>query len=601
MGRASAILQSFVALSGAFMALSTSVLAYTPTIAPNGSSVRWRGPVKFNVAGNPQNLNGISAESFYSAVVRSLQRWSVASENNVRFDYWQGTDRGIYEPDSEYNGLSSVYFSSNAKSDPHLSPNVLGLTQVWYNTDTGEILESDTVLNDRDFRFTTNPKDTSGYGSSATSFSAGRTNVYIENVLTHELGHALGLSHSGGLQSTMLFMESPEQAHLGCDELTAIRAVYPGADSGRSASLNGAVVTEAGAPVFGAHVLALSRRRGTVLATGLTDKQGHYTISALEPGSYFLVAEPFFAGAQALPSFYSGVNPNICHDGSAFSRTALSDGVLLTPVHLAAGNAATAPKITARCTSLGGAAIAGTSASSTSDTAPMIYNGASEASGFGAVDRFLGSSINYYKLKSLTGHLELHVLDYSIYSPVHSKIELMDSAGNPVEAKIVDHVYSSESGYINFDSALVAEGLAGDYTLKISGASLASTLYPAGITLLDSVPFLVITGSVNEGAPPLASITPVNAHCRMDENFAAYTSPPGNPPRASLKGKEDGVGFCGTISSGGSGQDGGGTPFSAILGWMLPWVAMAGIARAARRYSRMPVAASCGRILLAQR
>src|ERR1044071_2272309 len=82
--------------------------------------------------------------------------------------------------------------SAAARSDG-ISSNVLGLTQVWYNADTGQILEADTVLNDRDFLFTTDPRDTSGYGAGGSSFTAGRTRVYIENVLTHEFGHSFGL------------------------------------------------------------------------------------------------------------------------------------------------------------------------------------------------------------------------------------------------------------------------------------------------------------------------------------------------------------------------------------------------------------------------
>ena len=240
--------------------------------------------------------------------MRGLQRWQAASSGRVSFDYWQGTNPKIYVPNSDYNGLSSIYFASNATRDPHLSPNVLGLTQVWYDTSTGQILETDVVLNDKNFHFTTNPQDTSGYGSGGPSSNSrrGMNNVFIENVLTHELGHAFGLSHSGGLQSTMLFMESPEQAHLGCDEQVAIHALYPSRDAGSRGGITGDVVSDDGKPVFGAHVLAISRRRGTVLATALTNSSGHYRMSALEPGDYYLMVEPYYAGPGGAPALLCG-------------------------------------------------------------------------------------------------------------------------------------------------------------------------------------------------------------------------------------------------------------------------------------------------------
>ena len=191
-------------------AVHQSAFAFTPTLTPSGALVKWPGQPKFNLAGNSTNRSGMKSTDFYQAVVNGMERWAQASGGAVGFDYWQGTDRSIYTPASTYDGLSSIYFASNSTpastGDSHLNANVLGLTQVWYNTDNGQILEADIALNDRNFYFSNNPSDTSGYGSNKTSFHNGLPSVYIENVITHEIGHAFGLSHSGGLQSTMLFM-----------------------------------------------------------------------------------------------------------------------------------------------------------------------------------------------------------------------------------------------------------------------------------------------------------------------------------------------------------------------------------------------------------
>ena len=92
-------------------------------------------------------------------------------------------------------------------------------------TKTGEILETDILLNDRDFQFTLNPQDTSGYGSAAGASvyaSSGKPKVFLENVITHELGHTFGFSHSNALQSSMLYMEAPDQAYLSCDDQTGV-------------------------------------------------------------------------------------------------------------------------------------------------------------------------------------------------------------------------------------------------------------------------------------------------------------------------------------------------------------------------------------------
>ncbi|OFZ19900.1 MAG: hypothetical protein A2X94_14685 [Bdellovibrionales bacterium GWB1_55_8] len=567
--------------------------AYTPTTAPNGAAVRWVGNPKLNFAGNPQNQRGFAAEELRASAVRGLQRWQAASGGGVSFDYWQGTDPSIYSPNSDYNGLSSIYFASaqsgsSSSTSGSLSPNVLGLTQVWYNTDTGEVLEADIVLNDRDFQFTSNVSDTSGFGTGKTEVWGGRNQVFIDNVLTHELGHAIGLSHAGGLQSTMLFMESPEQAFLSCDDLSAVRALYPTGDSGARGSLTGVVQTDTGAPLYGAHVLAISRRRGTVLASGLTDRNGRYAMDALEPGEYFIAIEPFLAGSQALPAFFSGIDPNVCSGKQTFARSFLTaaGGFKLQAVRIEARRQASAPAVRVRCTTTGGAAVVALEEASTSGSA-LVYDPAKDGSGFGVVDRLVAGYSSTYRMKDISGRLELHALSYTLYSPIRPLLSLYDSFGEPVDARIVDKVYVGESGFTNYDAAIVAEQLPlGDYYLEINGRSLNASLYPAGPVMLDAVPFLVVTGSMNEAAPALASAIPFNPRCRMSEAFPAYKSPSGNPPRRSTSGNDGGIGFCGQMELRGGGPPSGGPGAGAIAGWLLPWGLMIGAAQLMRQSAR---------------
>ncbi len=501
----------------------------------------------------------------------------------MRFDYWQGSDPSTYAANSNYNGYSNLYFASI--SGTQLSSNVLGLTQVWYNTDTGEILETDIVLNDRVYQFTTDARHTSGYGATGGGHGNG-AQVFVENVLTHELGHAFGLSHSGHLQSTMLYMEAPEQAYLGCDEQVGIRALYP--VDGSRGSISGSVVSSAsGQAVFGAHVQAISRRRGTVLGSAVTDRSGRYVLSGLEPGSYFLMAEPFYAGAGALSSYFSGSSAYVCA-GGIFSRTFLGSGAQLSTVSVGAGSSAGAPTISVAC-GYGGAAAVSTTGSSTIPGAPVVVDASGGASGFGYVDR-VSSGTQYYRLRAVEGQVEVRVLAYSLYAPIDADVQLVDSVGNPVGASVADDLYIGTSGYVNFDSAVTVTGLSrGDYYLRVTATPLSSGLYPAGPTSTDSTAFLVIAGSLNEGAPPLAQSVPYNARCRMDENFPPYSSPAGGPAKSGEEEEDDGgfLGFCGTVARRADGQPPiGGPGAGAVAGWFLPWVAMLLAARLARRQAR---------------
>ncbi len=570
-----------------FAASATLAQAYTPTMTETGKAVRWNSQPKINFAGNSSNQNGLDPGNVFSAVVTSLQRWQRASNGAVTFDYWQGTDPGIYEPNSNYNGLSSIYFSSNVRGANFLSANVLGLTQVWYNTDTGDILETDIVLNDRDFRFTLDPRDTSGFGSS--SGPGGRGSVYIQNVLTHEMGHAYGLSHSGGLQATMLFMESPEQAHLGCDETVGIHALYPAGDQSSRGSIVGSVSLDRGGAVFGAHVSAISRQRGTVLASAMTDPSGNYRISALEPGDYFLMVEPFFAGASALPAYYNDINPAVCPGRVEFSRSMLTTAGTSRPqtVRVNPNSNTSAPQLVAHCGSSNGALVYSDPNATRASSAPQIYDGARDRNGFGVFDRMSPSGPSYYRLTSISGRIEVHAIGYSLYSPVSLSLTLADAGGSPVNAQMISPVYVGDSGYSNYDASLVADGLPpGDYYVRVTSRSLDVSRFPAGQIAIDTVPFVLLAGSVNEGAPPLANSIPVNARCRMDERFAGYSSPGGNPPRNQVEQEEeDGGGwFCGTIDISNRPKGGGSGPSPAsIAGWFLPWATMMVALRMMRR------------------
>lgn len=545
-----------------------------------------------NLLGNPINQSGLKAQVFYDAVVTSLQRWQAASSGQVGFDYWQGSNRQIYPNNSELNGISSLYFDSSTSSDSHLSPIVLGMTQVWYNTTSGEILETDIVLNDRDFIFTNNPTDTSGYGAGPSVNTDGKKHIYIQNVITHELGHALGLSHSAGLQSTMLFTESPEQAHLSCDEMIGIHDLYPSSDSARRGALTGRVLSPAGSPLLGAHIVAISAQRGTVLATALTDKSGSYSIGALEPGNYYLLVEPFYAGSQALPLYYSDLNASVCPNGFLFSRTFLTenrDGFTLQKIGVQSQRLESVPDIVVSCNHSGGASAPGNTTSSSQSQAPIINLQVGNHGDIGIIDNFISVNTNYYRLIGISGHLEAHAIGYGLYSPIHPVISLLDSEGKVVATQKLDPVYAGDSGFVNRDTAIIADDLPPDnYLLTVTENHLQSWNYPGGSVALDSIPFVVVTASLNTSSPPLESTLPNNARCRSPEIFPQYTSPP-KPPPFSNQLNTDGMGSCGILQTDRHRRE---TETQEddqthslvsqgciLVGWLIPWLFMGLVSR----------------------
>ena len=126
---------------------------------------------------------------------------------------------------------------------------------------------------------------------------------FIEAVLTHEIGHFIGLEHAPMGAATMFFRGSSglgTQAGLSIDEIAAGRALYP--QPGVLASLGHihGQVTADNAAVLGAAVFAENTSGGLIQGT-VTKSDGSYDMTALPPGTYSVRAAPL--DPTSAPSF----------------------------------------------------------------------------------------------------------------------------------------------------------------------------------------------------------------------------------------------------------------------------------------------------------
>ncbi|MCA1574889.1 MAG: DUF4214 domain-containing protein, partial [Acidobacteria bacterium] len=165
---------------------------------------------------------------------------------------------------------------------------------MFYDPETGEIVEADIVINPHPI----------GADTTLLQFSTdGTPGTYdLESTLMHEIGHFLGLDHSNVIGSTM-------QAHQGVngtyklpaftertlseDDRTRVLSLY-GSSEGLSAiegKLTNSTLGGPPVPLHGAHVWVEESDSGRVVASGITSANGNYRIESIPVGQYRVLTE----------------------------------------------------------------------------------------------------------------------------------------------------------------------------------------------------------------------------------------------------------------------------------------------------------------------
>jgi len=126
-----------------------------------------------------------------------------------------------------------------------------------------------------------------------TDFNSPSTTKFVEAVVTHEIGHFLGLDHTP-LGGACVIDGGPgigPAVGLSPDEIAAARFLYPATGTlATLGTLTGLVKTN-GVAIMGAMVTA-EDSHGNAVSSTTTDSTGKYTLPALAPGSYFVRVSP---------------------------------------------------------------------------------------------------------------------------------------------------------------------------------------------------------------------------------------------------------------------------------------------------------------------
>jgi MYXO-CTERM domain-containing protein len=242
-------------LLAALLLASSPAFAYVrSTTTANGGLCLWWHAHGHSFQIDAQGSPDVPGDAAFAAIRKSFQTWSAASCSDLAFQ-----DDGLsQDPKARTVGYNPGQSNSNLilfrtrscdqvtpAGDPCLASGGCGnLYDCWEHGDaaiavttttdvrtTGEIQDSDTEFNDaphsdgQRFTFTTidSPPCTAPDQTGCVLFD-------IQNTMTHEAGHSLGLAHSPDPAATMYaFAPSGETSKrvLGADDLQGICAIYP--------------------------------------------------------------------------------------------------------------------------------------------------------------------------------------------------------------------------------------------------------------------------------------------------------------------------------------------------------------------------------------
>ena len=271
-----------------------------------GAIIQWPGKnpnVKIYLT--PANSHGISEEDIKNIFSVGISQWNALG--NIKASSIVVSD---YSTPSRAS-RNDAYFSKNPLF--FNGSGVLAVTQITFRENDGVILESDIIF--KDITASENLFKGIDFATVANNFH----NPYIGAVMTHELGHFLGLGHSQVLDSTMFYVSRRGQHQAIEDDRAGVQELYGKQD--RLGSIFGNIIggnQENIVGIFGSHVKVISMQTGRVVAGSFSNENGSFSVPGLDLNdTYFLYVEPT-KNSEAIPGFYSTAKRDFCNERSSY-------------------------------------------------------------------------------------------------------------------------------------------------------------------------------------------------------------------------------------------------------------------------------------------
>ena len=156
---------------------------------------------------NPTNSQGLDATAIHNNAAAAAAAWPTQTGINLTLRDAGNTNASVVALDNQNN----IFFRNDG------SNGYLMATYTWWYTATRQLIEADTVINEY-------------YNQLTSALRCSGPSFYIQNVLTHEFGHFIGMDHSSVTTATMYPTSGAcgtSLESLDPDDIAGVLTLYP--------------------------------------------------------------------------------------------------------------------------------------------------------------------------------------------------------------------------------------------------------------------------------------------------------------------------------------------------------------------------------------
>lgn len=175
-----------------------------------GNRLHWAS-MPVNYVADPANSEGIDEADSLAAIVAASGAWTQVDNTEVEYRF-RGAESDLH---GGYDGQNVVLFTDDWVGQPEL----LAVTSTWSDT-SGEMLDFDMLVNTRDHDWTVTGSDEADD---------------LQNTLSHEFGHALGIDHDSAAEEATMFpstlLGETAKRDLAESDLAVLSFMYPAVEA----------------------------------------------------------------------------------------------------------------------------------------------------------------------------------------------------------------------------------------------------------------------------------------------------------------------------------------------------------------------------------